>query len=172
MKKLNKGTFNHEKDLYPAIIQLFYRKKCIIFIHVPYFRKRVDMVFTSSTMRKLLAVEVKIHNWQVAIKQASINQLFAQFSYVAMPNWKIKKFNKNTLEFFEQYKVGLISVEKNARIVIPAKRNRYFQRTHHRLVKQKLKTLHYNHKPGYIGGFINAIEKKPRFLEFLPTRTD
>lgn len=69
-----------EVDLYPAILR-FFRRRPYAFAEVPYFGKRVDLLFTTAAFRTLYAVETKIDDWKTAIKQAALNQLFAQRSY-------------------------------------------------------------------------------------------
>src|SRR6266480_180268 len=112
-----------EVNLYPAILKLF-RKQPHVFVEVPYHGKRVDLVFSTSQMRNLYAVEVKVLNWRRAIRQAAVNQLFAQLSYVALPDYLVSRFNERHREIFRKHHLGLISVADNkARIEVQAVRN-------------------------------------------------
>lgn len=171
MSELLKEALRREIDLYSPIIHLFSEKK-YVFIEVPYFRKRVDIVFASSSLKNLYAVETKIFDWRSAVKQATMNQLFAQLSYVALPDWRIGKLNRNIFEIFRRYQVGLISVRKDAEIVIPARRNGYFNRKHYRLIKYVLKNSITHHKPRSIGDIIHASKKESRMFKFLQTWSD
>ena len=76
---------------------------------------RPDIVYFEYTKKSgfnfITAIEAKVKNWQVALKQAYRNKLFADRVYVAMP----KKYSQgaiNNIREFKNNSVGLIIVEK------------------------------------------------------------
>ena len=73
-------------------------------------------VFGLRTGRKPLsyAVELKLQNWQKAIRQAAIYQLCADYSFVAMP---IDKASSLDLELFNASGVGLLAVNPDSQRV-------------------------------------------------------
>ncbi|SRR6266487_228567 len=60
------------------------------------------------------AVELKLRNWQKAIRQAAIYQLCADYCYVAMPDVKAGVLD---LGFFEAAGVGLLAVDLGSKQV-------------------------------------------------------
>src|SRR5690349_15486639 len=100
----------NELDLYEPVLRLF-RRYPYAFSEFPYFKKRVDLVFTSHSLRSVCAVEMKIDAWQKALKQAAVNQLFANLSYVAMPLNTFRRL-ADWLDVFRRHRVGIIVVEK------------------------------------------------------------
>jgi len=76
---------------------------------------RPDIVYFEYTKKDgfnfITAVEAKVKNWQVALKQAYRNKLFADRVYVAMP----KKYSRSAISNIKEFKnnsVGLIIVEE------------------------------------------------------------
>ncbi len=158
-----------ETQLYARVLELFPRQS-LAFSEVPYFGKRVDLVLTERRISVLHAVEVKLRDWQGALKQAAINQLFAHYSYVALPEWRIRTLGPEQLNAFARYHVGLIAVDEYARIVIPALRNGYFHRAHYKAVKSLLTSRATRGKPKTLGAVTRAIAAGRRTLELLQTR--
>jgi hypothetical protein len=76
---------------------------------------RADIVYFKSDGDKIdfiIAVEAKLRNWKVALKQAYRNKLFANRTYVALP----KRFSSAAISNISEFKkasVGLIVVEEN-----------------------------------------------------------
>jgi tagatose-1,6-bisphosphate aldolase non-catalytic subunit AgaZ/GatZ len=160
-----------EVTLYPAILKLF-RKQPHAFIEVPYHGKRVDLVFSTSEMRYLYAVEVKIFDWRRAIKQAALNQLFAQLSYVAMPESIVSRFVDRHLELFRRHHLGLISVsDTEATIAVQAVRNGFLNLNQYRSVKMRLRAANASLVPKEIGVLTNAIADRSRSLDHLQAWT-
>jgi len=61
------------------------------------------------------AVELKIENWQKALKQAAIYQLCADYCYVAMPDNKAKSLQ---LRDFRDAGVGVLGVDLKSKQVV------------------------------------------------------
>src|SRR5882724_866406 len=157
-----------EVELYPALLKLF-RTKPHAFVEVPYHGKHVDLVFSTRQMRYLYAVEVKTVDWRRAIKQAALNQLFAQLSYVALPAGIVNRLDEFDRTIFKNYHLGLITVGTEARIEIPAVRNGFLHPTHNAVVRTMLKTASASLIPKDLGVLTHAIANRSRTLDILQT---
>ncbi|MGA8429507.1 MAG: hypothetical protein WB729_06775 [Candidatus Sulfotelmatobacter sp.] len=155
-----------ETVLYPAILDLFCDQH-FAFVEVPYFGKRVDLVFAGHGIDKLHAIEIKLKDWQGALKQAAVNQLFAHFSYVALPEARVRTLRPEQKDAFGRYHVGLISVGITATVVIPAVQNGYFHQGHYDLVQALLVKISSKRKAKRLGVITRAIANRKRALEFL-----
>jgi hypothetical protein len=155
-----------EVELYPALLKLF-RTKAHAFVEVPYQGKHVDLVFSTRQMRYLYAVEVKTINWRGAIKQAALNQLFAQLSYVALPAKVVNRFDELDRSIFHKHHVGLITVDDEATIEIPAVRNGFLHPMHHANVRTMLRTANASLIPKELGVLTDAIANRSRTLDLL-----
>lgn len=107
-----------------------------IYLEVAFYRKRVDVVFLENN--KITAVELKVSDWKKAIKQASINQLFADYSFVGMPYSFKSLLNIEVRKFFTNRGVGLILIGKNIETVIEAKHSSHLYPNDRKRVKQTL----------------------------------
>jgi hypothetical protein len=155
-----------ETTLYRPVLELFAKEQDYVFCEVPYFGKRVDLVLSGKALRTLHAIEIKIRDWQGALKQAAINQLFAHYSYVALPEAKVQALRPEQRDAFTRYHVGLISVGQNAVIEIPAVQNGYFHAAHYDVVKNLLKKAS-SRTPKKLGAIRRAITNRQRTLELL-----
>jgi hypothetical protein len=162
-----KGSRFAEIDLYPGVLKLF-SKHPHAYVEVPYQRKRVDLVFSSRGMKFLYAVEVKVLDWRSAVRQAALNQLFAQFSYVALPEVIVSRFDDCHKRMFTKYRLGLISVANTrATIEIKAFRNGLFHLPHHKAVKGILRAANSSIAPKELGILTHAITNRSRTLDLL-----
>jgi hypothetical protein len=155
-----------ETTLYSAILGLF-SDQHFAFAEVPYFGKRVDLVFAGRAIDTLHAIEIKLNDWQGALKQAAVNQLFAHFSYVALPEARVRTLRPEQKDAFGRYHVGLISVGITATVVIPAVQNGYFHQAHYDLVQTLLAKTSSKKKAKRLGAITRAITNRKRALEFL-----
>jgi hypothetical protein len=60
------------------------------------------------------AVELKLRDWQKALRQAAIYQLCADYCYVAMPNKRAIRLDRAA---FREAGVGLLAVDMASRVV-------------------------------------------------------
>src|SRR5947209_10477669 len=117
---MSRARWKHdETNLYKPVLELFVDQG-LVFTEVPYFGKRVDLVLSADALRTLLAIEIKMKDWQGALKQAAVNQLFAHYSYVALPAARVNSLRPEQRDVFTRYHVGLISVGCTAIVEIPA----------------------------------------------------
>ena len=86
-----------------------------------FFDRGIDLYGFADEGERTYAVELKITDWQKALRQAAIYQLCADFSYVAMPAPQAARVR---LEGFHSAGVGLLGVHIATNTVIeilPAK---------------------------------------------------
>jgi len=155
-----------ESDLYAPLFALF-GNHSRVFAEVPFFGKHIDLVFGTAALARLYAVETKLRDWRSAFKQAALNQLAAQLSYVALPQRLAGRLAERESSLFASYDVGLIAVGERARILIPAKRNGYFDRRYYRDLKEALNRATKSHKPRDMGVLRDALAKRSRALVLL-----
>jgi len=161
--------FAREVDMYQSLLCLF--QVGVSFAEVPFFGKRIDLVFATPAFRRLYAVETKLHDWRSAFKQAALNQLAAQHSFIALPERLALRLIDREKDLFSKYDVGLIAVSHHARIVMPPKKNGCFSLRHHHVLKNALKRVR-SKKPKTIGATADAIAKRSQPMVVLQTWAD
>ena len=162
--------FSREVDMYPPLLRLF-AKVGIAVAEVPFFGKRIDLLFGSPSLLSLYSVEAKLHDWRSAFKQAALNQLAAQRSYVAVPSRLASQLAEREADLFRRYDVGLISVDGAARILVRPKKNGSFGMRHYRVLRTTL-TSTKSKNPKRIGAVADAIADQSQTLVFLQTGAD
>ena len=166
--KIRNKNFNREVDMYKPLLQLF-KNIDITAAEVPFFGKHIDLLFASRTFRTLYAVEMKLFKWRNAFKQAALNQVAVQRSYIAVPKSLAMRLYDCERELFLKYNIGIIAVNKTASIILPSVRNKCFSLRHYRLLKNTLIKVK-SKKPKKIGVIANAISKRSQTLVVLQTR--
>lgn len=71
--------------------------------------KRIDIVLVKKHTKKIIAIEIKIHDWKTALRQANLNKIACHESYVAI--WH--EFSHRALgqkDMFEAHGIGLIII--------------------------------------------------------------
>jgi len=163
-------VFRREVDMYEPLLS-FFSGVGLAVAEVPFFGKRIDLLFGTPSLLSLYAVETKLHDWRSAFKQAALNQLAAQKSYIAVP-WKLAtSLAEREEDLFHRYDVGLIGVAEFAEIFIPPKKNGCFSLRHYRVLKDTLKKTQHM-KPKKIGVVADAIADRSKALVILQTRAD
>lgn len=163
-------AFSREVDMYEPLLSLFSGLRLAV-AETPFFGKRIDLLFGSPSLLSLSAVEAKLHDWRSAFKQAALNQLAAQRSYVAVP-WKLAaRLADREEDLFRRYDVGLIGVGEFAKTLIRPKKNGCFSLRHYRVLKDTLKKTQ-QRKPKRIGVVADAIADRSKALVVLQTRAD
>ena len=165
--ELSNKNFHREVDMYEPLLRLF-NKIEITVAEVPFFGKYIDLLFASQTLLSLYAVETKLRDWRSAFKQAALNQIAAQRSYIAVPRTLAMRLFNSEKELFLRYDVGLIAVSDNANILLPAIRNGCFSLRHYRVLKHTLNKVK-TQKPKRIGVVADAISKRKKTLVVLQT---
>lgn len=163
-------AFGREVDMYQPLLSLFYRRGVTV-AEVPFFGKRIDLLFGTPSLLSLYAVETKLHDWRSAFKQAALNQLAAQRSYIALP-WRLAtRLAEREEDSFRRYDVGLIGVSELAKVLIPPRKNGCFSLRHHRILKGTLKQTQHR-KSMTIGVVADAIADRSKALVVLQTWAD
>ena len=163
-----KRRFKREVDLYPAVLKLFSSTDHAV-AEVPFFGKHIDILFASLCFRNFVAVEVKMKDWRNAFKQAALNQLGVQKSYVALPERLAQRLLSREGDVFRHYEVGLISVAETAKILIPSRRHLCFSLRHYRAIKNALANAKHTCRHE-LGRVTNAITRRSKALVFLQAR--
>lgn len=160
-----------EIDLYLPLIRNFGMYYYGIF-EVPYYGKRVDLVLTTRRFKSIHAFEMKVYNWRVALKQAAINQLFAQRSYVVLNLSTAKRLNKSELDMFNRLGVGLIGGSRDSiQLILKAKEYVYFYREHYKIIKDVLLKIIEKKENNYLEDVLNGgFRTRKRTTKFLPIR--
>ncbi len=145
MSPRRKANSNHsrvlERELYEPVANLSLFRTGMVYMaqEVAFGRKRVDLVGLSSR-GDLVAVEFKVRDWRRVLWQAAINQLFADFSYVAVWHKTLKFIDRLQLK---QDGIGLISIsERGATTIRRASRSSVRSRIHREAILQQLQPAH------------------------------
>ena len=81
-----------ELDLYPALIEYFHNQNYLVELELPLHHNRIDMFAFNG--ERTVAIELKLKNWQRALRQATYYQLGADHSYIAMPFYQATELYK------------------------------------------------------------------------------
>ena len=97
-------------------------------------RKRIDLVTLKN--HKLIAIEVKLHNWKNALQQAYTNLYAVDYSYVAL--WH-KTIPRVDMSIFQNYGIGMLEVNGTCEEKIKARRSKLIIPKRRRYVKGQCK---------------------------------
>lgn len=103
MMKIKEQTLENGLARYYRAINFGVRKQVWL------SQKRIDIVLVEKDSKEIVAIEVKIHDWKTAIRQANLNKIACHKSYVAI--WH--EFSHRALqkkEIFEDLGIGLIVI--------------------------------------------------------------
>jgi hypothetical protein len=81
---------------------------------LPFLQRHIDIVGYRPSENVLIAVEAKIKNWQVALRQALTCLLFADEVYIAMPAEYIHRVDQSELGRFG---IGLLEIGPLVKVV-------------------------------------------------------
>jgi len=93
-----------------------------IVTELPFLQRHIDIVGYEPTKGALIAVEAKIKNWQIAVRQAATCLLFADEVYIAMPTQYIHRVSHLEIARFG---IGLLGVNGSVEVVHQAMPSRY-----------------------------------------------
>ena len=169
-RRTPRALFSREVDMYLPLLRLFSGAGLAV-AEVPFFGKRIDLLFGTPVLLSLYAVETKLRDWRSAFKQAALNQLAAQRSYVAVP-WRLAtRLADREADLFRTYDVGLIAVGEAARILVPPRKNGCFSLRHYHVLKETLSKTR-SRSPKKIGVVADAIANRSEALVVLQARAD
>jgi hypothetical protein len=116
----------YEVDLAAIVEQFLLEQGCSKVVgELKFFDRLIDLYgVAASPKSRSFAVELKLSNWQKALRQAVIYQLCADYAYVAMPEAVARVLD---LKLFRDAGVGLLGVSldtQNVRVVLHPARSR------------------------------------------------
>ncbi len=103
-----------EVDIEHGLESFFVQEKdagCVVSRQVYFGGKKIDMVLVLEG--SVSSIEVKISDWRGALRQANLNRLASDYSYVAMWHEDAERAVDH-LDDFVRLKVGLIIVDENS----------------------------------------------------------
>jgi len=163
-------VFSREVDMYQPLLT-FFSNVGLAVAETPFFGKRIDLLFGTPSLLSLYAVETKLHAWRSAFKQAALNQLAAQRSFIAVPWTLAERLAEREQDLFRKHDIGLIGVAERARILIPPRKSVCFSLRHNHILKDTIRKTQHK-KPKRIGVVANAIADRSKALVVLQTRAD
>ncbi len=128
--------FRYEIEMYEPIIRMF-PSRYLVKTEVCFFLKRLDLVFATSGLFRLYAVEAKLRDWRTAFRQALINQIAVHCSYIALPHLLAGRLLDGEKEQFLEHSIGLIGVSHTATIVIPSVKHSCFNKQRFQMLKSE-----------------------------------
>ena len=112
----------NELSLIQTVSEYLDHRSFHIVTELPFLQRHIDIVGYEPTKGALIAVEAKIKNWQIAVKQAVTCLLFADEVYIAMPTQYIHRVSHVEIARFG---IGLLGVNGSVEIVHQAILSRY-----------------------------------------------
>lgn len=86
------------------------------------FENRIDLVVYDRRLSNIIAVEVKVDKWFRALQQAVLYRICADNVYVALSEEFVHRVN---LPLMEKYGVGLLSVNRSLKEILPPDPSKY-----------------------------------------------
>lgn len=84
---------------------------CNVSNQVAFTRKRIDLVVKSDYHNEIWAIEVKVKDWKTALRQACLNTIACNLSYVAIWHKYASSALKNRNKF-EELGIGLMVINE------------------------------------------------------------
>lgn len=100
-----------ESELLEPTRELFDARRFAHAMEVPIGWRKIDFVATEERAGRWVAVELKISDWKEALRQANLNHLVAESTFVALWHRHLGPALRHR-HWFEKYRVGLISVSE------------------------------------------------------------
>lgn len=106
-----------ERDLLRPVVNHLAKEGCeAVVSELPFFDRGIDVYGIKSGKAPVsIAVELKLRDWQKALRQAAIYQLCSDFCYVALPQEKAVRVD---LFAFRQCGIGLLGVSNSRKIEV------------------------------------------------------
>jgi hypothetical protein len=98
-----------ECELYPPIVDYLKNNGYDYYEEIKFLTRYIDLL--AHKKKKLVAIEVKVSNWQKALQQALACRLCAHESYIALSE---KFIHRVQLDILKEYGIGLIAVKENS----------------------------------------------------------
>lgn len=107
---------------------------------VPIMLRRIDLVAFDQRSNDIIAIEVKVQDWHRALRQAIAYRLFSNKSYVALWHRYLHRI-ENNLGLFEQYGIGVLSVDGKVNVVSPATPSKHIHSSLIKIVRGHFKHI-------------------------------
>lgn len=128
-----------ERQLLQPVTKFLRELGCKVVVpELDFFDRGIDLYAVRTRPKALTyAIELKLYDWQKALRQAAIYQLCCDFSYVALPMSKAVRVDTAV---FEQSGIGLLGVENGGSVSVLLQPRRsteqrlYYVRTFRRLI--------------------------------------
>lgn len=118
----------YEAELLEPTRALFGTHRFLHAMEVPIGWRKIDFVATERCSDRWVAVELKISDWKEALAQANLNHLVADRTFVALWHRHLGPAMRHR-DWFEQYRVGLISVnDSGAQVLFEFEDNEFCER--------------------------------------------
>ena len=101
-----------EKKIENGLAKYYQNSDFIVKKQVYLSQKRVDILAKQKDCNEIYAIEVKIHDWQTAIRQANLNRVYCNKSYIAIWHQFAHRAISN-LDSFIQLGLGLVVVDSD-----------------------------------------------------------
>ncbi len=109
-------TFGRETELVEPVATWLEASGFDVRVEVPILGRRADIL--GSRADEVTAVELKMHDWRGALRQALAYQLAADRAWVAMPLAAASRAYRSRWKF-ESEKVGLLAVDDQGGVRVP-----------------------------------------------------
>jgi hypothetical protein len=110
------SLFRYEEELREALKKWVTEQGFEVFCEVPVCGKIPDVLGAKDGIIRI-AIEMKLSNWKRAIEQAFVYEVFANRSYIAMPENKKRLLQKNISEF-NRWGIGILIVCDDKRVEV------------------------------------------------------
>lgn len=104
-----------EASLVSRLRDDFRTKSWAAFEEVPFLHRRIDLVAVDPSTDALVAIEAKVKNWRVAVRQAVACLLCCDLVYIALPESRVRAVD---IDYLMEFGIGLISVGGNIATVL------------------------------------------------------
>jgi hypothetical protein len=102
-----------EKIIEEGLQNFLYKKSWFnVISQVSFTRKKIDLVVKSDIHNEIWAIEVKVKDWKTALRQANLNSIACNLSFVAIWHEYANAALKNKSRF-EELGIGLMVVDKD-----------------------------------------------------------
>lgn len=99
-----------EKQMERGVARYFESQNMVVNKQVPFTQKKIDIVLRNQ--QELWSIEIKIHDWKSALRQASQNKIAFNCSFVAV--WyEFAHRAINNRDLFESMGIGLMTINKD-----------------------------------------------------------
>ncbi len=110
-----------EKELYPPLLDYLEKKGYSYYQEVKFFTRQIDLIAIKT--KEIIAIEVKVENWQKALQQALTCKLCANKVYIAFWHEHIDRIPQKKLK---KHGIGLLAVNGSVERVIKARKSQLF----------------------------------------------